>query len=919
MAFDSSQMWTECVQWMIRCQVLDPSHRVTSKQAEIVDFAQALRDGVLLCQLANHLCKSCIDVREVSLRPQLSQFLCVKNICLFLDACQKYFGLKSADLFEAGDLYKVSDFGKVLQTLSKLSRTPHALLSGVAAFPENVRTSPGAEPEYYNQAIYKALAEVAETKELEEEIYDHINEDAKIYDFIITKPHRQQEPTFLPKDKREHCIKELLDTEKNYVEALDMIQQEFCTPLREILSQDDYNTIFMNLEHLLQVHKAFQSDLLVASRISLTMGGDRNSLISNDNNNNNGFSNTPPTQQRIGDIFVRWKQYFVCYSTYCSKLPESLRRIIQLAGESASIRQKILECQIEANANKFTLQDVLSVPVQRVLKYHLLLRELVKHTPDSHADYISVQMGLEAMVDLSFYINEVKRDCETLETIRQIQRSIIDIPLPCDTQLCDYGHLLKDGELKVSCHADNDRRAKNRYVFAFDRVLLVCKPLRAGHYTYKNFLLLDDFKIEDNEQGGNRTSQTLLGRAVWTYSWNLVKNNADTVFNFYTKSKENKEKWLQALQTAKDNIAPPAALHSDHLFQYCTLDQAVTCSYCNKLLRGLFFQGYRCTRPISNAGAICQVKVHKECIPFALPCGSVKRQSSARQGRHFTAIRTFNGKPFGPDYLTFKEGDRLEIVCDRTGVSGWWRGKILSGEFRGQIGLFPRDHVVEGAALSRRTSNVSAIVVNQRRTSASGCKQENQMSELEYKNLIDLFQYPWYVGMMGREQATELLTGLAPGSYLVRFSGNTNTYAISISCQGDPDVKHIKVECGIENGQYYLDQGRYFDCVVKLINYFQENSLKESFESLDTTLRYPVRSLIVGFAVALHNFQATAPNMISLDVGQEIVILSKKDSERGWWKGKTGSKIGYFPLAYVHEREDIFQKMASNCATSAMI
>lgn len=30
---------------------------------------------------------------------------------------------------------------------------------------------------------------------------------------------------FQPKDKRGHCIKELIDTEKNYVEALNMLQQ----------------------------------------------------------------------------------------------------------------------------------------------------------------------------------------------------------------------------------------------------------------------------------------------------------------------------------------------------------------------------------------------------------------------------------------------------------------------------------------------------------------------------------------------------------------------------------------------------------------------------------------------------------------------------------------------------------------------
>ena len=37
------------------------------------ELAQALRDGVLLCQLLNNLLPHAINLREVNLRPQMSQ------------------------------------------------------------------------------------------------------------------------------------------------------------------------------------------------------------------------------------------------------------------------------------------------------------------------------------------------------------------------------------------------------------------------------------------------------------------------------------------------------------------------------------------------------------------------------------------------------------------------------------------------------------------------------------------------------------------------------------------------------------------------------------------------------------------------------------------------------------------------------
>jgi len=49
------------------------------------------------------------------------QFLCLRNIKLFLQACHESFGLKDSDLFEPQCLFDLTDFLRVLQTLSKLS------------------------------------------------------------------------------------------------------------------------------------------------------------------------------------------------------------------------------------------------------------------------------------------------------------------------------------------------------------------------------------------------------------------------------------------------------------------------------------------------------------------------------------------------------------------------------------------------------------------------------------------------------------------------------------------------------------------------------------------------------------------------------------------------------------------------------
>ncbi|KAK3551094.1 hypothetical protein QTP70_012456 [Hemibagrus guttatus] len=67
------EYWRQCAHWLIRCRVLPQSHRVTWETARAFDLAQSLRDGVLLCQLLNNLHPQTINLKEINLRPQMSQ------------------------------------------------------------------------------------------------------------------------------------------------------------------------------------------------------------------------------------------------------------------------------------------------------------------------------------------------------------------------------------------------------------------------------------------------------------------------------------------------------------------------------------------------------------------------------------------------------------------------------------------------------------------------------------------------------------------------------------------------------------------------------------------------------------------------------------------------------------------------------
>lgn len=74
------------------------------------------------------------------------------------------------------------------------------------------------------------------------------------------------------------------------------------------------------------------------------------------------------------------------------------------------------------------LEGYLVTPIQRICKYPLLLKELLKRTPRRHSDYTAVMEALQAMKAVCSNINEAKRQMEKLEVLEEWQAHIEGCP-----------------------------------------------------------------------------------------------------------------------------------------------------------------------------------------------------------------------------------------------------------------------------------------------------------------------------------------------------------------------------------------------------------------------------------------------------------------------------------------------------------
>ena len=130
--------WRQCVDYLEKLNIIPLNHQILSSE-NILDFHTFIKDGVILCLLANTLDKNSINLNEVCMKPKNSTFLCLKNVQLFLDACVNHFSLNPNALFKPDNLFECTNFVKVLSTISDLSKSPKALQSGYLPLPGKKR------------------------------------------------------------------------------------------------------------------------------------------------------------------------------------------------------------------------------------------------------------------------------------------------------------------------------------------------------------------------------------------------------------------------------------------------------------------------------------------------------------------------------------------------------------------------------------------------------------------------------------------------------------------------------------------------------------------------------------------------------------------------------------------------------------
>nr|XP_054491600.1 pleckstrin homology domain-containing family G member 3 [Agelaius phoeniceus] len=179
----------------------------------------------------------------------------------------------------------------------------------------------------------------------------------------------------------------------------------------------------------------------------------------------------------VAVCFVTRSQEFAIYTQYCNNYPSSVAALTECMRSKVQARF-LRECQ-ERLRHALPLGAYLLKPVQRILKYHLLLQEIARHFEHKAGDdYELVLEAIDTMTCVAWYINDMKRKHEHAIRQQEIQSLLLGWKGP---DLTSYGELVLEGTFRTQ------RVRHDRALFLFDKALLITKR-RGDHYVYKSHI-----------------------------------------------------------------------------------------------------------------------------------------------------------------------------------------------------------------------------------------------------------------------------------------------------------------------------------------------------------------------------------------------------------------------------------------------
>ncbi|XP_008299501.1 rho guanine nucleotide exchange factor 3 isoform X2 [Stegastes partitus] len=350
--------------------------------------------------------------------------------------------------------------------------------------------------------------------------------------------------TLSPKDiKRQEAIFELAQGEQDLVEDLKLAKKAYHDPMLKlsIMTEQELNQIFGTLDSLIPLHE----DLLSRLRDARKPDG---------------------STEHVGHILTDWLPCLSSYTAYCSNQVKA-KALLDQKKQDRRVQDFLQRCLQSPFSRKLDLWNFLDIPRSRLVKYPLLLREILKHTANDHPDRQHLD---EAMLMVQSVLADINRQTGESECQYYKDRLLYD----------GQRDELIDRSKTLSCHGVlKNNRGLKLHVFLFQEVLVITRSVSVNdqpvnYQLCRQPIPIRQLDLEDLSDGEMRVGGSIRGafsnnertknffRVSWLTGGQLQSHC------FQASDAFNKQQWINCIKQAKE----AAAVTGDQPPQTCCLE-----------------------------------------------------------------------------------------------------------------------------------------------------------------------------------------------------------------------------------------------------------------------------------------------------------------------------------------------------------